>query len=611
MSDPSAAADEPVSDPSADADEPSALLQRLLDRVPAMLAYWGADRRNVAANAAYREWFGLEPAAIHGMHARDLLGHERYETIRPFIDGVLAGHEQHFDGTLTDAQGRMRRYEATYVPDVVDGRTVGFFFLGVDVTTRVEHEQAAARAAWELRALARSLPDAFVMLFDEDLRYRVADGQGLAAYDLDRARVEGRTLHEVLPHHVAELEPRYRAALAGHAARWKRKVRGRVFALRSSPVIGDHGEVIAGMVVGVDVTAEHRAAASRAAVHTLALAAARRAPLHEVAELVVSSAQSLLHADLASVTRFAADEICIVALQPSPAVAVERVLNDGTSAASVVAITGRSCVVERPAITAPGGPFAGMPVAVSIGAPILLGGHPWGAIVVGTTTDFEDRSETLRLLEEFADLVALAIGTSQAFDELDRKAKVDSLTGLPNRRAFDDRLAEELARAARTGGSVGLVIIDLDRFKEINDQRGHLTGDTVLATVAARLASVTRSNELVARLGGDEFVVLISEISEPGDLAAAAERFQRVVGAAAPLDGVTVTASVGAATAEGGTDPTDVLRRADLALYEAKAAGRDRAVVDEPTTIRSVPDPPTWRDDRSRGAHPSAPTATR
>lgn len=103
MSDPSATADEPVSDPRADADEPSALLQRLLDRVPAMLASWGADRRNVAANAAYREWFGLEPATIHGMHARDLLGHERYETIRPFIDGVLAGHEQHFDGTLTDA----------------------------------------------------------------------------------------------------------------------------------------------------------------------------------------------------------------------------------------------------------------------------------------------------------------------------------------------------------------------------------------------------------------------------------------------------------------------------------------------------------------------------
>lgn len=564
----------------------AALLQRLLDHVPAMLAYWDADGRNVVANAAYREWFGLEPAAIRGMHMRDLLGEEVYAQNLPYIEGALSGEEQFFDRTLTDAGGRVRRTQAAYIPDVVDGDTAGFFVLVTDVTARFGHEQAAARAAGQFRALARSLPDAFVMLFDDELRYRIADGQGLRSFGLVSVETEGRTMPEVLPERAEELEPRYRAALQGATSRWIREVGGRVYALTASPVTTGDGEVAAGMVVGVDVTSERRAAASRAAVHALALAAARRAPLQEVADLVASSAQSLLRADQASVVCFEGDDIHVVALRPARPVHVERIPNDGSSASSVVATTGQSCVLDHPTVTAAGGPLADMPVAVGIAVPVRLGDQLWGAVGVGAGRDFEDRADTLRLLEEFADLVSLAIGTSQAWDDLDRKARVDPLTSLPNRRVFDERLAVEVARAARTGTALGLLIVDLDHFKEVNDRLGHQAGDAVLVEAARRLASTARGYELVARLGGEEFVVLTTE---PDDLASVADRFRGVVGDHAYLGGVTVTASVGAAVATGAIEPAEVVRRADRALYAAKAAGRDRTVVDDPPVAHGVP----------------------
>ena len=183
----------------------------MLDHLPAMVAYWGADRRNVVANAAYTEWFGWAPGQMRGVHIREVLGEELYAKNLPFIDAVLAGVEQLFDRTLLDASGRVRHTQASYVPDKLDGTTVGFFVLVTDVTPRVEVERALQRGIDEYRALARSTPNAFVLLFDTDLRYTIADGPLLSAFSLSGAQMEGRTMAEVLPHVAHELDGRYRA----------------------------------------------------------------------------------------------------------------------------------------------------------------------------------------------------------------------------------------------------------------------------------------------------------------------------------------------------------------------------------------------------------------
>lgn len=116
-------------------------LRRLFDHLPALVAFWDRDQRNVVANQAYVEWFGVSPDAMRGVHIREVLGEEVYAKNLPHILGALAGEEQLFTRTLVDPTGRVRHSQASYVPDVVDGEVVGFFVLVTDVTPRVEAQR--------------------------------------------------------------------------------------------------------------------------------------------------------------------------------------------------------------------------------------------------------------------------------------------------------------------------------------------------------------------------------------------------------------------------------------------------------------------------------------
>lgn len=151
--------------------------------------------------------------------------------------------------------------------------------------------------------------------------------------------------------------------------------------------------------------------------------------------------------------------------------------------------------------------------------------------------------------------------------------RVDPLTGLPDRRA----LWAALESACQTGAGVGVLFLDLDRFKQVNDRRGHLAGDRVLAAVAGRLQRWRRGDDVVARFGGDEFVT-VTPGSGPVALQARAAALVRALRDPVWVDGapVTCTGSVGIAHAPGPADPEALLRRADRALYAAKAGGRDR-----------------------------------
>jgi diguanylate cyclase (GGDEF)-like protein len=156
----------------------------------------------------------------------------------------------------------------------------------------------------------------------------------------------------------------------------------------------------------------------------------------------------------------------------------------------------------------------------------------------------------------------------------------DPLTGLPNRRAFDEELAREVARASRTGEPLAVVVLDVDRFKAVNDGHGHPAGDAVLREVAARASGAVRRGDLAARVGGEEFALLL-----PGaDLAGAVELAGRVRAAVAarPIPAgaaaLAVTVSLGCAALAPGEAPDALVARADARLYEAKRTGRDRVV---------------------------------
>ncbi|WP_267427574.1 EAL domain-containing protein [Methylobacterium sp. GC_Met_2] len=156
-------------------------------------------------------------------------------------------------------------------------------------------------------------------------------------------------------------------------------------------------------------------------------------------------------------------------------------------------------------------------------------------------------------------------------------ARLDPLTSLPNRLLLRERLAEALARLQRNGEACALLLIDLDRFKPVNDTLGHPIGDALLAKVADRLRSTVRPTDTVARIGGDEFIILQTGIREAADTQALARRLVDLIGRTYMVEGhlLTIGASVGVALAPAdGTSADKLLKNADLALYRAKLDGR-------------------------------------
>lgn len=165
---------------------------------------------------------------------------------------------------------------------------------------------------------------------------------------------------------------------------------------------------------------------------------------------------------------------------------------------------------------------------------------------------------------------------------LSDKAMKDPMTGLLNRRAFNDRISEECDRTRRYGEPFSLVLIDLDKFKSINDRHGHPAGDAVLVEFGRRLSENTRSVDLVARIGGEEFVVIMPDASLD-DAHAAAERIRSAVERDRfTIEGgaVDVTTSVGVATlCKNDMNGAALVARADAGLFLAKASGRNRVIL--------------------------------
>lgn len=193
---------------------------------------------------------------------------------------------------------------------------------------------------------------------------------------------------------------------------------------------------------------------------------------------------------------------------------------------------------------------------------------------------------TLRLAHEFA----------QAYDQLRQQmthlmafteVRTDPLTGVRNRRALDEVLAGMFAMKTRYDQEFSIVIFDIDYFKRVNDEQGHLTGDRVLRTFATLLNDSVRETDVVARYGGEEFVIIMPQTNLES-ATAFCERLRAMVERNAIVD-IKVTVSGGVATAHDGDDVQSLLNRADEALYHAKESGRNRIFRHDGTHIDPVP----------------------
>ncbi|HWI73730.1 MAG TPA: sensor domain-containing diguanylate cyclase [Baekduia sp.] len=196
--------------------------------------------------------------------------------------------------------------------------------------------------------------------------------------------------------------------------------------------------------------------------------------------------------------------------------------------------------------------------------------------MAGTIPSFSP--EEAQLIKRFTSLAALAYDNARRRELLSVQARTDELTGLFNRRHFHERLAAELARAARDDAPVGLVLLDVDDFKRVNDIHGHPVGDQVLIAFGEVLEGHVRAGDVVCRTGGEEFGVILPNADE-AEAAHAAERLVRAVREASWTVAGPMTASAGVAIApQDAATVATLFKAADECLLAAKALGKDRVV---------------------------------
>ena len=215
--------------------------------------------------------------------------------------------------------------------------------------------------------------------------------------------------------------------------------------------------------------------------------------------------------------------------------------------------------------------------------PIVADGEALGIMLAewGRGPRAQIPAVTVETLAQSASQAAVALRNAALLSEVEHLATRDGLTGLANRRLFEETLEREVARSHRRKAPLALVVLDVDHFKDVNDTVGHQAGDAVLREVARAMVGNTKASDLPARYGGDEFVVLLPDCTGV-DAAGVAERLRAAVAADVTAVPVTVSAGVGAIPENAGNGER-LVAAADAALYAAKREGRDRSLASNRT----------------------------
>jgi len=214
----------------------------------------------------------------------------------------------------------------------------------------------------------------------------------------------------------------------------------------------------------------------------------------------------------------------------------------------------------------------------AFGFPVLAGTQPLGVMEFYSRDIKQPDEALLQMVRAIGSQIGQFIQRKQAEDKVALLAQFDTVTGLPNRYLFKDRLNLTLAQAHRSDASVAVLFVDLDRFKAVNDTYGHAAGDMLLHQVGTRLKECVRSGDFVGRLSGDEFAVTLSHLAMGDDAGLVARKIVDALAAAFDLDGhqTYISASIGISLFPGdGEEPDALIKNADTAMYRAKEQGRN------------------------------------
>ena len=532
-----------------------ARIRTITDNIPALVSHVDASLHYTFVNAQIQAFHGNE--ALVGKSVAQVRGAAEFAIVEPCYRRALAGETVVIEKKGDPSRGiGDRSHKVHFIPDRDAGGMVrGVFSMTFDITDEVNAQKALSEQEKRLRDITDSIP-ALVGYFDREENCHYGNSRARRMAGLGDGPIEGVTLRSSVGETVyAQHEPHIPGVLAGEPARFQVR----------APLHGKDGHFQVNLIPDKDLEGR---------VLGFYLMTFNITPLKE-AELRVTESEMRLRTITdnmpALITYIDREEKITFAnatyrewLGLEPSALLGRHIRDVAGPELYLA---RKATLER-----------------------ALAGERVEFEAETRRGDFHRITHVVYVPDVGPDgtvhgLFSLSLDIT-ALKEVERKlielARVDTLTGLANRLAFNEYLPGAIARAKRTGQSLALMFLDIDRFKSINDTFGHAVGDGVLKEFARRLHESVRNTDLVARLAGDEFVIVLENLStEEAAALVAGKVVERVREPAFHIDDqlLEVTTSIGVAfrrPTDGPTTAPDLLAQADAALYNAKAAGRDR-----------------------------------
>ena len=531
-------------------------------------------------------------------------------------DGVVAPSTSVWDAVLA---GEVRRFElpspderalhlAIAAPIVEDDRVVGGRLVTFDATHRRQAELELRARETEFRSLAEHATDIVSRHTPEGVVKYVTPSVtelGIEPEDLVGRNIFGFILEADRERVSSAIEPAVRAGDTITVEFRLRTASGDIRWLETTlaPMTGEGGALTEVRCSTRDITARRRDAeelkrrlAQQSAVAELGERALTGMPIADLMREACEAVARTLDAPLSAVIEFERTDMVVAAGHGwEPTLVGARFSPPQDLRREAFRVMERGPVTFVDAAEQPPGVYVAplLEHGVTSGAAVVLGerDRPMGLLGAYTHERRVFTDDDTNLLQAVAHVLATAIAARRAEDQARHDAMHDPLTGLPNRVLFSDRLAQALARSERDHAPLAVLLLDIDRFKLINDSLGHLAGDELIREVAPRLSGAVRASDTVARLGGDEFAVLCEDLEDEREAQEMAERLGACFLRPFALGGEQqfATASIGLVVASAHIDAEELLRDADAAMYRAKEAGRGRyEVFDEGMRARAV-----------------------
>jgi diguanylate cyclase (GGDEF)-like protein/PAS domain S-box-containing protein len=533
-------------------------LRAIMDGVPAPVAYLDRDERCQYVNKPFLQYFGLTAEQVGALRLRDVVGHGIYASAQAMLSRALHGESTSFDRLVPGAGGAKRWMTIRVVPDATpSGEVHGAFVLMNDIHGLKQAQEALRASEAELRLIMDNVP-ARVAYIDREYRYRFLNRHNEEWLSESRKDLTGRPVAEVLGEARAkQLQPLLTRVLAGETISTEQLLvqpngEQRWESMHLAPNRDAEGNVIGIYAAHTDIHDQKRNEEALHRANWMLSSHINNTPL-AVLEWDRDSRLIRWSPQAENIFGWRADEVHGISI----------------SGSQLTHETDREQVSEL--------------------MTKLMGGDEPRATVLNR--NYRKDGETIWcewyhscLLDEKGSIVSIlsfvqdVSSRIQAEERLQYLATRDALTGLPNRLLLQERLTQAIAQAKRTGKRIGVMFIDLDRFKNVNDTLGHRIGDELLKHVTKSLSEALRETDLLARLGGDEFMVIVEDFEDPSVLNRVAQKLQDAIAQPFTIEehDIYVTSSIGIAVYPEDSDgPEGLLKHADVAMYRSKELGRN------------------------------------